>query len=120
MGNNQTSVILWVWAVPGGFGAIPKGGGRSPPPFGMVLKPPGTAQTHTMTYFWLFTPRPSPLLSTPYIVLLIVVLWFSALIHTLPAPVASLCFRSASLLTEASLSAVHWQFVIRKDRLKTP
>ena len=30
-----------VWAAPGGFKTTQKGGGRSPPPFWMVVKPPG-------------------------------------------------------------------------------
>ena len=38
--------VIWgVWAAPGGFRSIQKGGGLRPPPFWMVLKPPGAAQT---------------------------------------------------------------------------
>ncbi len=45
------SVMLGVWAALGGFRTIQKGGGRSLPFFWMVLKPPGAAQTPTMTDF---------------------------------------------------------------------
>ena len=37
--------VFGVWAAPGGFESIQKCGGRSPPPFWMVSKPPGAAQT---------------------------------------------------------------------------
>ena len=56
--NNRKSVILWLWAVPGGFGAIQKGRGLRPRPFWMAPKPPGTAQSHKMTEFLLFSPLP--------------------------------------------------------------
>jgi hypothetical protein len=46
------NVPFWgVWAAPGGFRTIQKGGGLRPPPFWMVLKPPGAAQTPKMTDF---------------------------------------------------------------------
>ncbi len=37
--------VFGVWAAPGGFKSIQKGGGLRPPHFWMVLKPPGAAQT---------------------------------------------------------------------------
>ena len=37
--------VFGIWAAPGGFKTVQKRGGRSSPPFWMVLKPPGAAQT---------------------------------------------------------------------------
>ena len=42
---------------PGGLKTIQGGGGRSPPPLRMVLKPPGAAKTPKTTYF---QPKPKP------------------------------------------------------------
>ncbi len=38
--KDRKSVILGVWAAPGGPETLAKGGGRSPPPFGRVSGPP--------------------------------------------------------------------------------
>ena len=45
------SVILGVWAAPGARETLPKGGGRSPPPSGMVSRAPGAARTPKMADF---------------------------------------------------------------------
>jgi len=49
LGFAWKSVVFGVWAAPGGFKTIQKGGGRNPPAFWMVLKPPGAAQTPKTT-----------------------------------------------------------------------
>jgi hypothetical protein len=41
----RKSSMLGVWAAPGAREILPKGGGRSPPPFGRVSRSPGAAQT---------------------------------------------------------------------------
>ena len=46
--NGRKSVILGVWAAPGAPETLPKGGGRSPPPFWRVYKAPGATQTPKM------------------------------------------------------------------------
>ncbi len=43
--------MLGVWAATGAQEALPKGGGRSPPPFGRASRVPGAAQTPKMTEF---------------------------------------------------------------------
>ena len=43
--TDRKSSILGVWAAPGGRETFQKGGGRSPPPFWRVSRPPGAAQT---------------------------------------------------------------------------
>ena len=50
-------VVFGVWAAPGGFKTIQRGGGLRPPPFWMVLKPPGAAQTPKTIDF---QPNPKP------------------------------------------------------------
>ena len=42
---SRRSSIFGVWAAPGGRETFQKGGGRSPPSFWKVSRPPGTAQT---------------------------------------------------------------------------
>jgi hypothetical protein len=45
------SAILGVWAAPGARDTIPKGGGRSPPPFGRASGAPGATQTPKVADF---------------------------------------------------------------------
>ena len=60
--NNKKSVMLWLRAIPGGFGAIRKGRGPRPRPFWMAPKPTGTAQSHKVTDFCrYFSPSQSPI-----------------------------------------------------------
>ncbi len=47
--SDRKSVILGIWAAPGALEILPKGGGRSAPPFGRVFGAPGAAQTPKVT-----------------------------------------------------------------------
>ncbi len=50
--RTQESSILGVWTASGAPKTIPKGGVRSPPPFGMVSGAPGAIQTRKIDDFW--------------------------------------------------------------------
>ena len=47
--TNRKSSILGIWAAPGDRETLQKGGGRRPPSFWKVSRPPGAAQTPTST-----------------------------------------------------------------------
>ncbi len=59
---SRKSPIFGVWAAPAPQKNLPKGGGRRPPPFGMVCGAAGTAQTPKIDDL---RPAPKPCLNNP-------------------------------------------------------
>ena len=57
LGFGRKSFVFGVWVAPVGFKTFQRGGGRSPPPLWMVLKPPGPGQIPKTTDF---EPNPEP------------------------------------------------------------